>query len=324
MKIRLGIVSKDSDYINYISSRLSGAYPEDFEVYVYSSVDEITIKFDVVILESDSYSEDLKLDSKMVLILSDNEDMAELYGYKAIYKYQRISKIVSLILLEFSKADHVGVQHKEGKAAVTAVWSPSGGVGKTSIAVARAIYSSRNNNRVLYLNLENFASTEVYFKEKSHTLSDALLNGIKNMQAFIKSLGTDVATGIKYFSPSDNYDDVAVLDKDDIRMVIEAAMVEMDEIVIDLPAKIDEPIIEVFDLASSILIVDDGSFTSYLKLSQFVNQNDIYINFRNKFTLINNKGAKNQSKDFGNHFNIPILYEDNEYLRANSMVSYLK
>lgn len=322
MRLRLGIISKDSGYVDSLSSVLRDLYADDFEIFIYSSLDDVMESLDMIAVDEGEYKEKFSFSCKLTVVLSNRADVNELKGCRAIYKYQRISKIASELLFEFSKADQRVVSYKRGKANITCIWSPSGGIGKTALSVALAVKKARDKKRVLYMNLEIFSSTEVYFKESGRSISDALLGGVKNIQAFIKGLNIDPQTGVKYFSASNNYDDMNVLDREDIRMILDAVVLEADEVIIDLQSGVDEKTRSSFELSDRILVVDDGSVTSTHKLSQFISQNDLYQNYRNKMTLVLNKGASKRSEGFTDVLSIPIIHEDNEMLRALSMIRY--
>lgn len=322
MRLRLGIISKDIDYVDKLSSVLRDSYVDDFEVFIYYSLDEVIESLDVVAIDEEEYKEELSFSSKLIVVLSNRANINELKGCYAVYKYQRIARIVSELLFEFSKTDQRPGSYKEGKANITCVWSPSGGIGKTALSVALAVKKARDKKRVLYMNLESFSSTQVYFPEDSKTISDALLDGVRNIQAFIKSLNVDSQTGVKYFSASDNYDDMNVIGREDIKMILDAVVLDADEVIVDLQSVVDEKMLTVLELSDRILIVDDGSATSGHKLSEFINQNDLYKSYRNKMTLVLNKGASGRMDGFTDIISVPVVYEDNEMLRALSILKH--
>ena len=85
----------------------------------------------------------------------------EIKGYKAINKYQNADNFVSSILAAFSENGQgfalPGSDSKVSK--VISVYSPVGGIGKTSICVALATNMSASGHKVFYLNMESTPST---------------------------------------------------------------------------------------------------------------------------------------------------------------------
>lgn len=143
MKIQLLIAISDSDYMEHLSRVLMEKYADAFEVSACSGAERVeTItaqrKFDVALLEM-KLAEHANLQAiQMPLLLWD--DKAGL-GQKSehlmkIRKYQRISNMTSQILGQYAEV-FVGCGELDGeRASMTVVWSPTGGCGKTTTALA--------------------------------------------------------------------------------------------------------------------------------------------------------------------------------------------
>ncbi|MDR0491112.1 MAG: hypothetical protein LBH28_07720 [Oscillospiraceae bacterium] len=170
MKIKLLIATTDSDYAEHLSNCLSGRYAETFEVSVCSSAERLrdlldANKYDAALLEQ-GFASGANLSSiNLSLMLIDESGVVTENGFKHIRKYQRVSSIVGNVLENYAEVSKGVSSYGLGRARITAVWSPSGGSGKTTVALAFAAHKVLGGRQAVYLNLENFSSTSVYFQE---------------------------------------------------------------------------------------------------------------------------------------------------------------
>lgn len=298
MIIKLLIATADVDYSEYLSNVLSERYAETFEVSVCTSAERLgdmlsVSKYDVALLESKFA---LVADLNMVhlpMILVDETGLVDEKNFKKVRKYQRISAIVADILENYEPVGKGVGSFGAGKAKVTAVWSPAGGVGKTTVALAYAANKALSGKSVTYLCLENFCSTSVYFPESGKSISKVFEKLDSNVQMFLLGIRQqDSGSGISYFCGPENYDDINVLSEDEIETLINACAVGIDELVIDLSSQCDKRIQKILEMAAMVLLVCDSSSTSQIKLKQFVSQHNVFEQIQSKAVLVNNKGAK--------------------------------
>lgn len=321
MKLRLIIASNDTDYVEHLSDYLSDRYADSFEVVVVSQQERFkellkTSVFDISLIES-SFTSISELNAiRMSLVLTDETDNISstantAANIKHIRKYQRISAIVGDVFETFAGvapgASGFGGEH----GCITVVWSPSGGVGKTAIALAYAAKSASAGKHTIYLNLENFASTSAYFRTEGKSISKAfesLDSKESNIRVLMMGLRQqDSATGIYYFNEPENYDDINILAPDDIEALTFACAVESDEIIIDLSSQYNACTSRLFELANNILIVADPSTTSQIKLRQFIRQHNAFGRIKTKTTLVNNKGAKTAESEIYKTVYLPYV-----------------
>ena len=111
------------------------------------------------------------------------------------------------------------------KARITAVWSPAGGVGKTTAALAYCTRKVSEGKQVLYLDLEYFSSVSVYFSGDGKSISTVFDKLANNAQyAPLRGIRQqDSGSGIMYFCEPNNYDDINVLTDEDIASPMAAA-----------------------------------------------------------------------------------------------------
>jgi len=322
MKTQLLIATGDNDYAEHLSKGLSELHADVIDVSVCGSEEHLreqlkARKFDVALLES-TMIEGLDLQSiRLPLLLwSENENQAWVPdGMKRVRKYQRISSIVSDVLELYAKRLANGRGESTKKARVTAVWSPMGGVGKTTTALAFAEGKALEGKQVLYLDMEPFSSARVYFAETGRSISavfEMIETGEGNIGMLVRSVRQqDNGSGISYFCRPENYDDMNILTAENIAALIDACAELTDELVIDLSCSCDERTLKVFELADMVLLVTDASPTAQIKFSQFVAQHNVFQSIREKAVLVANKGAIISKPLVDNVINLPLVQSPN-------------
>lgn len=296
MVIKLLIATSDIDYAEHLSNVLTEKHSDVFEVYSCSNNENLqgllkSNRFDVALLEQNMADQVSLLNILLPLVMRDvgvqNAAMTNLDG---INKYQRVSSIVSEILGRFAKVNPNLNTIDSGYARVTAVWSPAGGCGKTSVALAYAAQLVSGGNKTVYLSLQSFSDGAVFFSQTGKSISTIFGADDANIGLLAQSIRVqDDGSGIWYFCDPANYDDINVLTSDDVETVIKGCGYGVDEIVVDLSNEWNEKIKRIFNIADTILIVLDAA--SNEKWQQFVNRNNVYGTIENKLRIVANKNA---------------------------------
>jgi cellulose biosynthesis protein BcsQ len=316
MKIQLLIAIFDRDYADHLSGVLTEKHSEAFEVTVCSAAERLEAilsarTFDVALFDSALISANGYSKVRVPLLLSDGTEAGGdgTEEIVRIQKYRRISRISGDILEEFAKVAVGTSGLGGGKASVTVVWAPAGGVGKTTVALAYAAQRAASGSAVTYLDLEYFSSTSVYFTEQCKSISTAFEKlGGGNAALLLKAIALkDVGSGIFFFSPPTNYDDMNELTEEDIEILVAAASENADELIIDLPSVCDERRRRVFEKADTVFLVADGGKTSLSKLQQFTAQHNLFEKIRAKTVLIANKGARVNDTRYSRTVNLPAV-----------------
>ena len=303
MRIKLLIATLDTEYAEHLSSRISARHTEAIDISVCSSPESLQSflsarKFDAALLEP-SLARDADLSNIHLPLLlweeDENTENMEIALMK-IRKYQRISSIVAEVLEKYAKVSSDGCGFDPDKAHITAVWSPAGGVGKTSVALAYAAKKISEGKQVLYLNFEQFSSVPVYFTESGKSIS-AVFEMLENHEGNVKMLiqgirRYDSNTGVAYFCRPDNFDDMNILSTENVTVLVDACAGATDELVIDMSCVCDERARQIFGFADQILLVTDTSIIAQIKLSQFTSQHHIFERIKDKAVLVANKGAE--------------------------------
>lgn len=315
MKIKLLVASLDESYVNHLTDVLSETYFEEFEVSVcksLASLQQTQKKYDVL-LTDEEFANSISCENyKVVFKFYDNfEGEASENGDKLVmHKYQRISKIVSKILS--SCADFYGnsVKLNDNKANVTVVWSPIGGSGKTTVALAYAMRKSLESKSPLYLSLEKFSSVSTYFDSSNSSISSVFQRMNSNLDVVIKSAKqVDSSTSIAYFGEPQNYDDMNQIESEDLEKIIDACKLNCQELVVDLTSECDEKTYAVMEKADKILVVTNTN--ENVKLKQFQTQHWVWTKIKDKVIIVANKGSSVEGD--GNFvINLPQIKSNDE------------
>lgn len=303
MKIKLLIVSDDDSYTNHLSRVLVEKHGDVFEVSICSREERLqemltAHRFDVALIESTLAVRSNLQGIQLPLILwCDTEAFeAEIGDYPNIRKYQRISYIVRDILEQYAAISSKSAVFGSSQAHVTVVWSPAGGSGKTTAALAYAAQRVATGKKTVYLDLQNFSCSSVYFQQSGKSISALFEKMDGNIELLVQSIRQqDGESGIYYFCQPENYDDINILTTEDLLDLIDGCSKGVDELVIDLSSVCDEKTRELLKLSNTVLLVLDASRNAKVKWEQFCTQHNIYEQIRSKIVLVANRGAQAES-----------------------------
>lgn len=315
MKIRLLIASPDLDYTEYLSKVLLGKYTDVFEVSVCSNEDRLREmvaghRADIVLAERALASAVDMHSVRLSFVLIDEVARVSNSGgeYKSVKKYQRISSLVKEMIGAYAEVSSNSEVYGSLSAQITAFWSPVGGSGKTTVALAYAANCVTRGKKTVYLDLQNFSCSSVYFRQNDKSISTLFQKLDSNVELLLQSVRQqDSGSGIFYFSQPENYDDINILTSKDIRNLVDGCSKGVDELVIDLSSICNEKICKVLDFASQIFIVLDGSRVSAAKWTQFQTQNNVYEQVRSKVKLVGNKGATLDASSVNGLVSLPYV-----------------
>jgi len=301
MRIKLLIASLDAGYAGHLSAYISEHYADSIIVSVCSSYECLKaqdgVKYDVALLDADIADKvDIESIGLPVLMVEDIAAAPEsLPQLERICKFQRITSITAELLTKFAKVSKHSLGTNSENAQITAVWSPAGGVGKTTVALSYAAKKVSEGKQVLYLNLEPFSSVPAYFHENGKSISavfEMLDNSESNVRMLIRGIcQQDRGVGVAYLCGPENFDDMYALSAENIAELTAVCAGVTQELVIDMSCVCDWRTRKVFELASKVFLVSDSSKTSQVKLLQFTSQHNVFENMKEKIVYVANKGA---------------------------------
>lgn len=315
MKIQLLLATGDHDYAEHLHTVLAKDQADIFELGLCSSPETLGVMlqnrtYDICLLEP---VQDVHYDFEHVrlpLLLRGQNTIIpeELRDVHCIKKYQRISTLVSEILMAYSESVKTATVPGEGHAHTTAVWSPAGGVGKTSTALAYAAAASKDEKTVVYFSLESFSSLHAFMQDEGKSISFVLEQMDRNPAMQMRGIRQkDPATGVFYYGAPENYDDLNILGRTEIAELLNAAATGVDEVVVDLPAFCDARIQCALELADQVLLVSDQSAVAQQKIEVFMSQNNTYDKIRNKVVIVNNKGTRGEADSVHGCISLPLV-----------------
>ena len=279
MKIKVAILTPDIKYLERITNILGTRYSDSLELYSFTdsgialkTVSNSRINIMFVDTASDA---DINLvpDNCDFIWLVDQVDIETYRGRKAVCKFQAVDLFYKQILNIYSEhQDEVIKRYSVGNCKTIAFLPVSGGAGASSLAAAAAINLAQAGNRVLYLNLEKLGSADVFFNGNgSFDLSDvflALQSKNANLSLKLESCVKQDKSGVYFFSQTKSSLDMFEMSSEHyLRLLAELMNSNMYDIVIlDSDFGFDIKSIELFENATRIIWVGDGSETSNAKL----------------------------------------------------------
>ena len=343
MRVKMLIASCDATYTGLISEYISNNYPDIMEISVCNDLQGLreTLslrRYDVALMDAGFMKSAEPGSVKLALMLwseADSEagfeagaDAGSESGFETgpesgfepasdetseqiprVNKYQRISSIVTDVLEQYAKISGKRRDSDSKSANITAIWSPAGGVGKTTVALAYAASGVTEGKDVFYLSLESFSSVPAFFNERGKSIS-AAFDLLDNCEGNVKMLLQGIRcreSGVTYLCEPDNFDDICILSEENIVELVTSCARITDELIIDLSSICDKNTRQVFELADKVLLVTEPSVPAQAKLSQFTSQNNVFEGIREKTTLVANKGAVVNELDIETVISLPYI-----------------
>lgn len=321
MKIKLAILENDISYLRRIVSVFETKYADKFEIYSFtdptvaiSSLEGSKID---VLIANDAFDIDATSLPKRCgfAYFVDSADVTVVKNQRAICKFQRAEQIYKQILSLYSEnAGNIsGIKLDDDTTKIIIFASPCGGVGTSTMAAACASHYATQGKRTLYLNLEKFGSSDVFFSaEGQFDMSDvifALKSKKTNFSLKLESSVKQGSNGVYFYSQSKVALDMLELNNDElIRLISELKLTgSYDYIVIDTDFSMDKTDLQIYRLAHSLVWIGDGSeisnskiYRAYGALSIMEQKADSPL--INRICLIYNKFSNKTSKavgDFG-------------------------
>jgi cellulose biosynthesis protein BcsQ len=310
-KLRLVICDKDQVYIDNVTDFIYSKHKNKFyiksftnEKSLYEHIDK-TDGIDILLITPSFYKEDIDIKKVVApIILSTGILPKEIKNFEIISKYQTGSNLVNTILNIFSEKSNFDICAEEGSknTKIVTFFSPRGGAGTSTLAVATALQCAQNHMNTFYLNLESFSSSRAFFNsiENGQNLSSILFflkEKSKNLSLKIEtSKLIDDVSGVHYFLPPENSFDIKDMVVDEMERLIDEmkAMACYDVIIADISSELNDINILLMQKSNYlfyILSYDKVSklkFEKMLKSFEFLNKRK-GLDFVNKGEVILNK-----------------------------------
>lgn len=300
-KISLVIFDGDVKYVDAITTLLNKKYYKYFKITAisnYKQFNEIVSaaqKIDILLV-NEGYINNIRNMKFIKTILYLTEDRAvQNIDEGIIYKYQSgqsifnsIKRSYKLVNKEFDFDDEYDESY------LITVFSPIGGIGKTSVAISLAAKMISYGKKVIYLNLEEISSMGLFFdidkKNYKNSFSDLLYNidfGEENIKKIISNIINRSSEGLWYIN---TYNSILDLEEIDAITFIKAINYlkkysECDYIIIDLGCTLNSIYGALINNSDKTLVLMEQNNISREKITVFLNQVDSI----DKIELIFNK-----------------------------------
>ncbi len=332
-KLHLVIADKEVFYVEALTNYILNNYSSRFQIssftdeeHLCSFLENSDNQFDILLISPELFKASIyKGKNEKVILLSAGEINNITSNNISINKYQSGEKIVSNIIGALSDEDigELYISSGSKKTRVTAVYSPSGGVGKTSISVGSSLLSSEKGNRVFYLNMETYPSTPIFFDcESNRNFSDVIFhvkNNSRNLALKIEGIrSVDSQSKVHFFSPPESIIDVNECSNEDFSLIIRQLKMtnQYDNIFIDMSTDLDEKTIALLSEADDILLIMTQDEMAVSKIERLLKDFEI-ISKRNEVRLLD------KTNIVLNKFN-PIISSKVEYLNNYEELTIFK
>jgi len=315
MKIKVAVLDDNKNYLSRLSVAFTGKFADKLEIYSFSALEGALMglvenKIDVL-LASDTFDVDVaKIPSGCgFAYFVYSPDVKTLRNQKTICRYQKAEMIYKEILGIYSeKATDIGFRMDgDGNIKICTFTSASGGTGASTLAVGFAKRLAKVGKRVLYLNLESFGNSDLYFSGEGQFSFGDIIFSLKskkvNLAIKMESYVKEDSSGVYFYSSSLNALDMAEITKEDIEQLISAikTMNSYDYVVIDTGFSFSSTAVEIFNQSNDIIFVSDGSEVANEKFMRVYNAIEIFDGQKNaktlsKISLIYNKFSNKTGK----------------------------
>lgn len=318
-RLNIVIAHEDEEYIESLSGFLVAKYSQAFQVSSFSRKEPLEM-----FLEKNDHKIDLLLASRNLLndckhlenievtaAFNDGQSSCQIDGFERIGMYQHGDMLVKRIMEILSRENqncHIEFS-KSRSTTVVAVYSPSGGAGKTFVAVNLCIQCAKKGMSVFYLNLESIQSPLPFPGNNSEDNLSHILFHVKERKEnlTLKIEGAkciDTVYGIHYFMPPYSSLEMDEVIPDDLFYLIQQIKqtYTYDIVFIDMTSIFDNKTVALLKESDEILLIVTGDTLSRAKANAFhkelkliSKEQDTHIS--SKIRVIMNKDMKNQASN---------------------------
>ena len=307
MNISMVIADADKDYLQRISEVLQ-TY-DDLSISVVTTAERMNQALergvDVLLFDPDLSDERMPVSAAKVAIClySDEAKNTGLYAdVQQIQKYQRVSNIYRYINRAYADKAGFSPNFSAEATRIIGVYSPIGGSGKTTIALALAAMLRQMGNTVLFTSLEQFESSSVVNPHEEDGLAaliqalatEKLSNGPLgadqvNIGAHLKALAKPGFEGVDYIEGFNRLVDYSSLAGSEIEELFSRMRKDAEYrfIIVDMGSTLDEISRVLFELADSVVLVERSGELPKKKMDNLAEQPLIQENIKKLFRVAN-------------------------------------
>lgn len=289
MRKTLIIADNDEIFVKILEEYIFRNHGDEFEIRTYTSKEYLEKffstprKVDILLLNPKFEFKGMKEQYINNIVFISNDEESYNLEYDSIFRFGELNVICDKLKnINIKNDDEVELKASKfisEKSKVTTVYSPIGGVGKSTIAVSIAVDLSLKGNSVLYLNLENMSSINAYFKPRkttsnlSHIIEQLSFGGSQLNQYINESIIKDGETNVNYINPADNIFAIEQVTSDDIKYLINTLkeLKRFNHIIIDTSSTYDTVKKAIIDASDKIIMPLEQNIIGKQKVINFLN-----------------------------------------------------
>ncbi|MCD8120013.1 MAG: chromosome partitioning protein ParA [Lachnospiraceae bacterium] len=312
IKIKLAILESDKGYLERLVGTFFVRYPDDLVIFSFTNLDIAmasleSAKIDVF-LASDTFDVNIDLIPKRCSFayLVESVDVDSLNGQRVVCKFQKADLIHKQILsLYAEKADSIGGFVGNSDCRMIAFESPCGGVGSSTMAAACALHFASLGRKTLYLNLESFGSTDIFFQgEGQSDMGDIiyfLASKKPNLMLKLESCARQTIGGLYFFAQPSTSTHMLEMTADYIKQMVKELRVSgsYEYIILDLDFGLDQERNEFLRQMNAVVWTSNGTRmanhkieSAYQALSNMEENQDLPLT-KNMFIAYNRFSSNN-------------------------------
>ncbi len=316
MNISIAVADGNRAYTERLSEVLQQY--EELTIHIYTSGEKLkdsmeSGRFDVVLFDPDISQERLAFPGVRlpICLYSDEARNTGMYAdCVKVAKYQRISNIYKEIIREYAaKAGYSADFDHSQNTEVIAVYSPVGGSGKTTVALALASQLTSQGRSVLLVSAEQLSSSccvNPKTEDGLVELLEAAGNERVNFELKLKGIVKQGINGMWYVEGFERLTDYGATTGDEMAEVLSKARRcgAWDVLVVDMDSSLDAIGRAIAALADRIVIVERTGQLPTAKMNLFARQVFVHEH-QNKLVRVWNF-AENNSQ-YSTELNIPVV-----------------
>lgn len=225
LKKRFVICDKDIRYLNRIQEYLIKKNLKDFQIEIFSQVEDAISQsnrhaFEIFVVSERCFCKEMieQLHAMHIFILKETSEPLE-HSYPCLDKYQSIEVILANILERYtSQIGDRQMLRLEKRAKVISFYSATQTTNQTAFAFATSQILHRNGKKVLYLNLQPYSGLEsLLHLEAQHDLTDVIYYALQHTDKFRAKIDyiKAVRGGIELLPPAKDYGDLLAMTKEE-------------------------------------------------------------------------------------------------------------
>lgn len=282
MKIKVAVLDNDRLYLNRLNTAFSNKYYDKVEMYSFTNMEAALSTIEVERVDVFVANVAFDVDTNMLpkrcsfAYLTETTGVEKVKNQRTVCKYQKLDLIYKEILVIFSEgmSDSTSINiDNDAQSVIFNFTSPAGGVGNSTVAIAFAKRLAKKGNKVLYLNLENFGTTNLLLNgEGTYNFSDviyALKSKKSNIALRLESFVKTDNSGVCFYDVVKNPLDIFELNEEDISVLIKTLKIigNYKYIIIDKNLAFDKISMNIYKESYKIVFVSDGSSVANEKLN---------------------------------------------------------